>query len=110
MNEILKKAYYLEGDKHQMPFLDLAEGLSREKMREIFTEMKQDGSVRVYIETPDAEDGFHSAECWLPEYRWEKIQGYNESEMAFFKQLIRKNAHVILEFAQDGGVLDATIA
>ena len=43
MNEILKKAYYLEGDKHQMPFLDLAEGLSREKMREIFTEMKQDG-------------------------------------------------------------------
>jgi hypothetical protein len=74
------------------------------------SEMKEDGSVRVYIETPDTEDGFHSAECWLPEYRWEKIQGYNESEMAFFKQLIRKNAHVILEFAQDGGVLDATIA
>ena len=43
MNEALKKAYFLKGDKHQMPFLDLAEGLSREKMREIFTEMKQGG-------------------------------------------------------------------
>ncbi len=43
MNEALKKAYFLEGDKHQMPFLDLPEGLSREKMRGIFTELKQDG-------------------------------------------------------------------
>lgn len=31
------------------------------------SEMKEDRSVRVYIETPVAEDGFHSAECWLPQ-------------------------------------------
>ena len=30
------------------------------------SEMKEDGSVKVYIETPDAVGGFHSATCWLP--------------------------------------------
>ena len=34
------------------------------------SEMKPDGSVKVYIETPDETGGFHSATCWLPEYRW----------------------------------------
>ncbi|MGO4970904.1 hypothetical protein ACTQ56_02740 [[Clostridium] aminophilum] len=72
-----------------------------------YSEMKADGSVKVYIETPDLKDGFHSAVCWLPQYRWENIQGYNQSEMAFFKKLIRDNAHVIIEFSQDGGVLNA---
>ncbi|WP_330682906.1 hypothetical protein [[Clostridium] aminophilum] len=72
-----------------------------------YSEMKADGSVKVYIETPDLKDGFHSAVCWLPQYRWENIQGYNQSEMAFFKKMIRDNAHVIIEFSQDGGVLNA---
>ncbi|SES90347.1 hypothetical protein SAMN04487771_1001125 [[Clostridium] aminophilum] len=71
------------------------------------SEMKADGSVKVYIETPDLKDGFHSAVCWLPQYRWENIHGYNQAEMAFFKKLIRDNAHVIIEFSQDGGVLNA---
>jgi hypothetical protein len=71
------------------------------------SEMKADGTVKVYIETPDVKDGFHSAVCWLPDYRWEKIEGYSDSEMQYFKQLIRNNAHAIIEFSQDGGVLDA---
>ena len=70
------------------------------------SEMKADGTVKVYIETPDVKDGFHSAVCWLPDYRWEKIEGYSDSEMQYFKQLIRNNAHAIIEFSQDGGVLD----
>ena len=72
------------------------------------SEMKDDGSVKVYIESPDEKDGFHNAVCWLPEYRWENINGYSESEMMFFKQLIRQNAHVILEFSKEGGVLSAS--
>ena len=72
------------------------------------SEMKADGSVKVYIETPDDEGGFHSAVCWLPQYKWEDINGYGESEMAFFQELIRNNAHLILEFSQDGGVLRET--
>ena len=74
------------------------------------SEMKPDGNVKVYIETPDEKDGFHSAVCWLPQYRWENISGYSDKEMAYLEQLIRNNAHVILEFSQEGGVLNAATA
>ena len=75
------------------------------------SEMKPDGRVKVYIETPDEKDGFHNAVCWLPEYQWEKIYGYSEAEMTYFKKLIRNNAHLIIEFSQDGGILsNATTA
>ena len=66
------------------------------------SEMKPDGSVRVYIETPDEKDGFHHAECWLPKYIWKNIEGYSESEIEYYKQLIRNNAHLIMEFSQKG--------
>ena len=71
------------------------------------SEMKADGRVKVYIETPDEKDGFHNAVCWLPEYTWENITGYTEEDMKFFRQLIKNNAHAIIEFSQDGGVLYA---
>lgn len=31
------------------------------------SEMKADGKVKVYIETPNFNDGFHNATCWLPD-------------------------------------------
>ncbi len=71
------------------------------------SEMRPDGSVKVYIETPDEVDGFHDATCYLPEYRWEDIHGYSEAEMERFRSLVRNNAHLILEFSQKGGVLHA---
>jgi len=74
------------------------------------SEMKDDGSVKVYIETPDMNGGFNSAVCWLPGYIWENISGYSESEMSYFRQLIRNNAHVILELSVEGGVLNAATA
>ncbi len=74
------------------------------------SEMKEDGSVKVYIETPDDKGGFRSAICWLPQYKWEKVNGYSEAEMEFFKELVRNNAHLMLEFSKDGGVLYATRA
>ena len=76
----------------------------------VHSEMGKDGRVKVYIEKPDAKDGFHSAVCWLPDYTWEAVQGYSEKEMTFFRQLVRNNAHLMLEFARDGGVLNATTA
>ena len=72
------------------------------------SEMKEDGSVKVYIETPDETGGFKSAVCWLPAYRWEDVKGYSDAEMTFYKELVRDNAHLMLEFSQDGGVLYAT--
>lgn len=74
------------------------------------SEVKEDGRVKVYIETPDEKDGFHHAVCWLPEYEWQDIEGYSEAEMEAFRTLVRNNAHLIMEFAADGGVLNAAIA
>ncbi|MCD7715246.1 MAG: hypothetical protein LUI39_02185 [Lachnospiraceae bacterium] len=71
------------------------------------SEMKPDGRVKVYIETPDLKDGFHNAVCWLPEYQWENINGYSESEMHYFKRLIKENVHLIIEFSREGGILNA---
>ncbi len=69
------------------------------------SEMKPDGRVKVYIETP-VYNGFHDATCWLPDYTWE-VHGYSDSEMNYFKEIIRDNAHLIMEFSQEGGILDA---
>lgn len=71
-------------------------------------DMKPDGKVKVYIEIPDLKDGFHNATCYLPEYTWEDIFGYSEMEMDYFKQLIRDNAHLIIEFSQEGRILNAS--
>ena len=72
------------------------------------SEMKPDGKVKVYIETPDEKDGFHHAVCWLPGYDWEAVNGYTETEMAFFREFVRNNAHAIMEFSTTGGVLNAS--
>ena len=53
------------------------------------SEMRADGRVKVYIETPDEKDGF------------------SDMEMSYFKKLIRENAHLIMEFSQEGGILSA---
>lgn len=74
----------------------------------VHSEMRPDGTVKVYIETPDEKDGFHNATCYLPNYTWENIYGYSTAEMEYFKKLIRDNAHLIIEFSQEGGVLNAS--
>ena len=81
------------------PFMTL-----EDKTEIVHSELLQDGkSVKVYIETPDLKDGFHNATCFLPEYEWSDINGYSENEMNYFKKLIRDNAHLIMEFSQEGG-------
>jgi len=72
------------------------------------SEMKPDGRVKVYIETPDLKDGFHNATCYLPDYTWEDIDGFTEAEMDYFKKLIQDNAHLIIEFSQEGGFQNAS--
>ncbi|MBR0079312.1 MAG: hypothetical protein IJP69_02950 [Synergistaceae bacterium] len=60
------------------------------------SEMKNDGTVKVYIETPDEKDGFHNVVCWLPDFKWEKINGYSDDEMRYFKKLIQPLCHKII--------------
>lgn len=71
------------------------------------SEMLPDGRVKVYFETPDIKDGFHDATCYLPDYTWESIHGYSDEEISFFNQFLRNNAHLIIEFSQEGGLLNA---
>ena len=70
------------------------------------SEMKQDGSVKVYIETPDDKHGFRNATCWLPMYRWEN-NGYSWLEMQYIRQLVWRNTELVMQFSQEGGVLGA---
>ena len=80
------------------PFLTLDDGTEI-----VHSEQKDDGRVKVYIEKPDAKDGFHHAVCWLPEYTWTDIEGFSESEMQHYREIVESTAHLIIEFAQRGG-------
>lgn len=73
----------------------------------IHSQILQDGRVKVYIET-STENGFHSAVCYLPDYEWTQAEGYSNKEREFFKKLIKDNAHLIFEFAKDGGFKNAS--
>ena len=59
--------------------------------------------ILVHFERP-TEDGFASARCELPTYRWLYNYGFTESELSFFEKLMQNNAHLIYRYAQDGGV------
>lgn len=74
----------------------------------VHSELREDGRVKVYLETPDEKDGFHHAICWLPEYEWEDISGYDDSEVERYKKFVVNNAHLIMEFASEGGFLNAS--
>ena len=43
--------------------------------------------VKVVIEQP-VTGGFHSAVCWLPDYTWEKIEGFSKEEINQYQVLI----------------------
>ncbi|MBQ0050749.1 MAG: hypothetical protein KBT11_01645 [Treponema sp.] len=74
----------------------------------VHSEMQPDGRVKVYMETPDEKLCFKHATCWLPEYEWEDVYGYSETEMEFFKKLMESNAHLIIDFSKNGGFLNAS--
>lgn len=69
----------------------------------VHSEMLPSGEVKVYVEKPDAKDGFHHATCFLPTYRWEDIQGFSAKEIDRYQEVIESTAHLIMEFAQTGG-------
>ncbi len=73
----------------------------------VHSEMLPNGEVKVYVEKPDAKDGFHHATCFLPGYRWEDVQGFTAAEIAYYQQVIESTAHLILEFSKQGGFENA---
>ena len=63
------------------------------------SEMKANGTVKVYIETPNDDGGFSNVTCWLPEYKWENINGYSVSQIEHFEHLLKNNAHLMIKFS-----------
>lgn len=84
------------------PFLTL-----NDKTEIVHSEMREDETVKVYIEKPDARDGFHHATCILPGYHWTENVGFSEDELSRFMEIIQSTAHLILEFSKDGGFENA---
>ena len=74
----------------------------------VHSEMRKDGTVKVYMETPDAELGFKHATCYLPEYKWEDICGYSDDDIARFDEIIKSTANLIMEFSKEGGFKNAS--
>ena len=63
--------------------------------------------VRVEIEKP-VKGGFASAIVYLPDYRWEDITGFSQTEIDYFTELIESLAHVIIQLAREGGFENAS--
>lgn len=74
----------------------------------VHSEMKPDGTVKVYIEKPDEKDGFHNVACYLPQYDWCDNFGFTDDEIARYKEIVESTAHLILEFAETGGFQNAS--
>ena len=72
------------------------------------TELLPDNRVKVYIEKPDANDCFHDMTCYLPDYEIVSVNGFSEEEVAEYMSIIRSTAHLIIEFAKEGGFLNAS--
>lgn len=59
--------------------------------------------VLVNFERP-TENGFDSARCELPDYRWISIEGYSTEDIKLFESFLRSNAHLLYRYAAAGGV------
>lgn len=79
------------------PYLTLNDGTEY-----THSEMKADGTVLVYVETPDEKDGFHSLVCVLPKYEIKDVIGYTAAEQEKILERIKKNAHLMIKYSQIG--------
>ena len=59
--------------------------------------------VLVHFERP-TDNGFDSARCELPDYNWIYKNGYSDSEIEMFENLLRSNAHLLYKYAASGGI------
>ncbi|MBQ1876862.1 MAG: hypothetical protein II145_09195 [Selenomonas sp.] len=84
------------------PFLTLDDGTEI-----VHSEMLPDQRVKVYVEKPDAKDGFHHLTCYLPGYKITEQEGFTQAEMDRYMDIIRSTAHLIIEFSQEGGLENA---
>lgn len=69
----------------------------------VHSEMREDGTVKVYVEKPDETDCFHYGSCILPGYAWSEVFGFTDADLQRYEEILRSTAHLILQFSQEGG-------
>lgn len=69
----------------------------------VHSELLPDNTVKVYLERPDEEDCFHSATCYLPNYKWDNIDGFTDEEIQNYQEVLESVAHLIYKYAKAGG-------
>ena len=74
----------------------------------VHSEMLADGRVKVYLEKPDENDGFHYATCYLPDSEWTDVFGFTEVEITRYRRIIENMMPIILEFSKKGGFRGAS--
>ena len=85
------------------PFLTLPDGTEI-----VHSELHADETVTVHIERPDAECCFRTMTCILPTYEIREVCGFSEDEVNGFVKMIRSSAHLIIQFAREGGFENAS--
>lgn len=73
----------------------------------VHSELKEDGTVKVYLEKPDEKLCFCHATCYLPSYKWEEIVGFTKEDISKYQKIISSTAHLIMRYAQEGGFQNA---
>ena len=72
----------------------------------VHSEMLPDGRVKVYFEKPDAKDCFHSAVCYLPDYKWEDINGFTPEEIAIAETATAATESIQQQTGEEGFCLE----
>ncbi len=83
-------------------FMELNDGTQIVHSDALFDEQGKE-YVKVYMEKP-IHLGCKSAYCYLLAYKWEKIEGFDEEELANLKDIVKSTAHLIIQFARQGGL------
>lgn len=60
-------------------------------------------TVEVHFERP-TDNGFDSARCELPSYKWIIREEYSEGEIKKFTEFLEHNAHLFFKYAKEGGI------
>lgn len=63
----------------------------------VYSDRKQDGTVKIYIETPDEKDGFHNMTCYLPSFEIKEVNGYSTEQVEAFMEIVKSKANLIME-------------
>lgn len=63
----------------------------------VYSDRKEDGTVKIYLETPDEKDGFHNMTCYLPSFEIKEVNGYSIKQVEAFMEIVRSKENLIME-------------